>query len=197
MEIIQLCPPEILASLARVRAAIAAASPSASTDVSHGTEAAEMIGALTENAELANALLLRPLIGHDGLTPERLASIAPGPAEIALDLQRLGELGLPRDWVPASGLDARQAETVRKMLLAVVRDPRLVLARLAEQLVRLRHARELPAAERERLALEARVVFAPLANRLGVWQLKWELEDLAFRYLEPEAYPRIATALNE
>ena len=83
------------------------------------------------------------------------------------------------------------------MLLAVVSDPRLVLARLAEQLVVLRHARELPAAERERLALEARAVFAPLANRLGVWQLKWELEDLAFRYLEPEEYRRIAAALNE
>ena len=88
------------------------------------------------------------------------------------------------------------------MLLAVVSDPRLILARLAEQLVALRHARDLPGdaagrAERERLAIEARAVFAPLASRLGVWQLKWELEDLAFRYLEPEEYRRIAAALNE
>jgi GTP pyrophosphokinase len=143
-------------------------------------------------------LLIRPLIGREGLTPEKLSRIvAPGPTGIALDLARLGELGLPRDWSPAHGLDARQAETVRKMLLAVVRDPRLVLARLAEQLVRLRHARDLPAADRERLAIEARVVFAPLANRLGVWQLKWELEDLAFRHLEPDEYRRIAAALNE
>jgi GTP pyrophosphokinase len=83
------------------------------------------------------------------------------------------------------------------MLLAVVSDPRLVLARLAEQLVGLRHARSLPAADRERLAVEARAVFAPLANRLGVWQLKWELEDLAFRYLDADEYRRIAAALNE
>src|SRR5487761_437744 len=88
------------------------------------------------------------------------------------------------------------------MLLAVVSDPRLILARLAEHLVSLRHARELPAdafrpGERERLAVEARAVFAPLASRLGVWQLKWELEDLAFRHLEPEEYRRIASALNE
>src|SRR5437660_778958 len=83
------------------------------------------------------------------------------------------------------------------MLLAVVSDPRLVLARLAEELVVLRHARELPPAERERRALEARAIYAPLANRLGVWQLKWELEDLAFRYLEPEEYKRVAAALNE
>ncbi len=198
METVQLCPPEILAALARTRAAIAAAGPVADGISAQGSEAAEVIGALTENAELANALLIRPLIGREGLTPEQLSRIvAPGPTEIALDLARLGELGLPRDWSPAQGLDARQAETVRKMLLAVVRDPRLVLARLAEQLVRLRHARDLPAAERERLAIEARVVFAPLANRLGVWQLKWELEDLAFRHLEPDEYRRIAAALNE
>jgi GTP pyrophosphokinase len=104
---------------------------------------------------------------------------------------------LPRDWSPARGLDARQAETLRKMLLAVVSDPRLVLARLAEHLVSLRHAREISPEERERRAVEARAIFAPLANRLGVWQLKWELEDLAFRYLEPEEYRRIAAALNE
>src|SRR5256884_1548456 len=83
------------------------------------------------------------------------------------------------------------------MLLAVVSDPRLVLARLAEELVALRHARELPGPERERRALEARAIYAPLANRLGVWQLKWELEDLAFRYLEPQEYRRVAAALNE
>jgi GTP pyrophosphokinase len=147
VETVQLCPPEILASLARTRAAIVAVSPAAEESSAYGNEAAEVIGALTENAELANALLIRPLIGRDGLSAEQLARIvAPGPTEIALDLLRLGELGLPRDWSPSHGLDARQAETVRKMLLAVVRDPRLVLARLAEQLVRLRHARELSAA---------------------------------------------------
>src|SRR5262249_51411356 len=102
-----------------------------------------------------------------------------------------------REWSPAQGLSTRQAETLRKMLLAVVSDPRLVLARLAEQLVGLRHARELAPEERERLAVEARAVFAPLANRLGVWQGKWELEDLALRYLDAEAYRHIAAALNE
>ena len=121
----------------------------------------------------------------------------PEAVETATALLRLGELGLARNWSPSQGLNARQAEMLRKMLLAVVSDPRLVLARLAEQLVRLRHARDLQDEERERLAVEARAVFAPLANRLGVWQLKWELEDLAFRYLEPDEYRRVAAALNE
>ena len=83
------------------------------------------------------------------------------------------------------------------MLLSVVSDPRLVLARLARQLVELNAARDGHAATRERLALETREVFAPLANRLGLWQLKWELEDLAFRFLQPDDYRRIATALAE
>jgi GTP pyrophosphokinase len=156
------------------------------------------MGALTDDAVLAAAVLAKPAVGLPGITPEKLARLVGAPAaEIALDLVRLGELGLPRDWVPTRGLDPRQAETLRKMLLAVVSDPRLVLARLAEQLVGLRHARSLPAEERERLAVEARAVFAPLANRLGVWQLKWELEDLAFRYLDADEYRHIAAALNE
>ena len=198
MEISQVVPPEILASIAQVRAAAEAASPAAHSALAHSVEAAEVIGTLTENAELANALVLRPLIGLNGFSPEKLAKLAtPGAAKIAADLERIGDVGLPRDWSPAQGLDARQAETVRKMLLAVVSDPRLVLAQLAQQLVRLRHAKELSAEMRERLAVEARAVLAPLANRLGVWQLKWELEDLAFRYLEPDEYKRIAAALNE
>ncbi|HVW69802.1 MAG TPA: bifunctional (p)ppGpp synthetase/guanosine-3',5'-bis(diphosphate) 3'-pyrophosphohydrolase, partial [Steroidobacteraceae bacterium] len=142
------------------------------------------------------AVLLRPIMGR--VEPERLAPVVGrGATDTALALQRLGEFGLPRDWSPARGLDARQAETLRKMLLAVVSDPRLVLARLAEHLVSLRHAKTGTPEERERCAVEARAIFAPLANRLGVWQLKWELEDLAFRYLEPDEYRRIAAELNE
>jgi GTP pyrophosphokinase len=198
VETSQLCPPAIREAIAKARSAIEQVSPQAHTDLATGAEAAEVMGALTEDIELATAMLIRPVLGREGLETEVLASLVGRPAtDIALALQRLGELGLPRDWSPARGLDGRQAETLRKMLLAVVSDPRLVLARVAEQLVGLRHAREASPEERERHAVEARAIFAPLANRLGVWQLKWELEDLAFRYLEPEEYRRIAAELNE
>jgi GTP pyrophosphokinase len=83
------------------------------------------------------------------------------------------------------------------MLLAVVSDVRLVLVRIAEQLLRLREARREPRPVQLALALETREIYAPLANRLGVWQLKWELEDLAFRYVDPDKYSEIAKALNE
>ena len=198
METIQLSSPAIHDAIARTRAAIERMSPPARADLAVGAEAAEVMGAFTEDIDLATAVLIRPVTGREGLEPEALTGLVGRPAtDTALALSRLGELGLPRDWSPARGLDARQAETLRKMLLAVVSDPRLVLARLAEQLVGLRHAREASAEERERRAVEARAIFAPLANRLGVWQLKWELEDLAFRYLEPDEYRHIAAALNE
>jgi len=197
METNQVCPPAVRDAIIGARAALERASVRSPADLGFATEAAEIMGGLTESTELASALLVRPVISR-GLTPEQTAGIVgQGATDIAVALQRLGTLGLPSDWSPARGLDARQAETLRKMLLAVVSDPRLVLARLAEELVGLRHARELGAGERERRAVEARVIYAPLANRLGVWQLKWELEDLAFRYLEPEEYRRIAAALNE
>jgi GTP pyrophosphokinase len=198
METIQLCPPPIRDSLAIARTAIEDAAQIPGNRLDFGAEAAEVMGALTEDPVLATAVLAKPVVGLPGITPEKLARIVgESAADIALSLVRMGELGLPRNWSPALGLNSRQAETLRKMLLAVVSDPRLVLARLAEQLVGLRHARELPPEERERLALEARAVFAPLANRLGVWQIKWELEDLAFRYLDSEEYRHIAAALNE
>ena len=82
------------------------------------------------------------------------------------------------------------------MLLAVIGDVRLVVVRLAGQLQKMRAAKSLEPLLQRKLATETREVYAPLANRLGVWQLKWELEDLAFRYLQPADYKRIAAALK-
>ena len=90
-----------------------------------------------------------------------------------------------------------QTETVRKMLLAFSRDLRVVMLRLASRLQTLRwHAARKTDAPPS-VAREALNVFAPLANRLGIWQLKWEMEDLAFRFLEPETYKVVAKLLDE
>jgi GTP pyrophosphokinase len=92
---------------------------------------------------------------------------------------------------------AEQTERVRKMLLAFSRDLRVVLLRLASRLQTLRFfaANKLPCAPA--LAAESMQVFAPLANRLGIWQIKWELEDLSFRFVEPVQYQRVARMLDE
>lgn len=90
-----------------------------------------------------------------------------------------------------------QIDKLRKMLLAMVEDTRVVLIKLADHLFLLREAKHLPVIEQQAIALQTKDIYAPLANRLGVGKLKWEIEDLAFRYLEPQAYKTIATLLDE
>ena len=90
-----------------------------------------------------------------------------------------------------------QTETLRKMLLAMVEDIRVVLMRLASRTQTLRFYANKDGEARREVARESLDIYAPLANRLGVWQLKWELEDLSFRYLEPETYKRVAKMLDE
>jgi GTP pyrophosphokinase len=90
-----------------------------------------------------------------------------------------------------------QVEVLRKMLIAMVDDIRAVLVRLASRTQTLRYLVATRSGQATPYALEARHVYAPLANRLGVWQLKWELEDLSFRILDPQTYRRIAGLLDE
>lgn len=97
-----------------------------------------------------------------------------------------------------TGLSAPgQAENLRKLLLAVIRDARVLVIRLADRLQALRTVKREDVIRQRALARAARDIYAPLANRLGMWQLKWELEDLAFRYLEPENYHKVAAWLSE
>ncbi|MDH2919292.1 MAG: bifunctional (p)ppGpp synthetase/guanosine-3',5'-bis(diphosphate) 3'-pyrophosphohydrolase [Sideroxydans sp.] len=93
--------------------------------------------------------------------------------------------------------DAAQLENLRKMVLAMVEDIRVVLIKLALRTDTLRHLSGAAAVQQQRIAHETHSIFAPLANRLGVWQIKWELEDLAVRYLQPEAYQKVARLLAE
>ena len=89
------------------------------------------------------------------------------------------------------------AEGLRRLLLAIIKDLRVVFILLARQLARLRAAERLEPEQRRELAQLTADIHAPLANRLGIWQLKWELEDLVFRYLQPDTYKRIARLLDE
>ncbi len=163
-----------------------------------GDETAEIIAALDAEREIIAGALLQPLLARGLLTrAHAVATIGEAATALAEELERLGEFRAGAQWTPGRGLSAGQADALRRMLLAVVTDPRLVLVRLAEQLRRMRRARELDEAERLHLAWETREIYAPLANRLGIWQLKWELEDLSFRYLEPADYRRIAGWLKE
>ncbi len=88
-------------------------------------------------------------------------------------------------------------ETLRKTFLAMGEDVRVVLIKLADRLHNMRTLMHMPEAKRRRIAQQTFDIFAPLANRLGIWQMKWELEDLAFRYTDPDKYKEIAEQLAE
>jgi GTP pyrophosphokinase len=165
------------------------------------TEIARVVAHFDPDPVAVAGTLLQSLQGAGIVAAEAAERVAP-PAVLAFAraLGRLGRLDLAAPLKAAAGdaaLPAAQAEALRRMLLAVVSDPRLVLARVAEQLWLLRAARPADTAARRRLALQTREVYAPLANRLGLAILKWELEDYAFRYLEPDEYRRIAGSLAE
>ena len=172
-----------------------------SPDIEHkrraALEVAEIVRTLDADDDVVLASLLQPLL-EAGSIEREAASMRVGAeaARLARALGELGEFGLPPDWTPERGLEPAQAEALRKMLVAVIGDVRLVVVKLAEQLQRMRGAKTLDGTEKRKLALVTREVYAPLANRLGVWQVKWELEDLAFRYLQPAEYRHIAAALK-
>ncbi|HEY5641757.1 MAG TPA: bifunctional (p)ppGpp synthetase/guanosine-3',5'-bis(diphosphate) 3'-pyrophosphohydrolase [Woeseiaceae bacterium] len=166
--------------------------------VDEGRQVAAIAEPLGLPPQLMAAVRVYPLyrdgfIDKNGLENNKLAGLS----QFILGLGQLDQFVLPENWRPGEVLAVQQSEALRKMLLAVVSDVRLVLVRIAVQLFRLRNARNASREVQQALALESREIYAALANRLGVWQLKWELEDLAFRYLDPEDYARIAQTLQE
>lgn len=174
------------------------ASDAAKVAIAQGEAILKIVQPLELSQQLQATILIYPLLRDDlPDTPNLAGSDIEELETSATQLVQLGRFSLSDDWAPGEALATQQSETLRKMLLSVVSDPRLMLIRIAEQLERIRRAKSAPADEQQRLAIETREIYAPLANRLGVWQLKWELEDLAFRYLDTETYQFIAKSLNE
>jgi GTP pyrophosphokinase len=157
----------------------------------HGLGMAGNIAALRLDLDARVAALLYALPEYaPGAAATMAEEFSPVAARLVEGISRLDRLRLVAR-VPA------QAEVLRKMLLAMVEDIRVVLLRLASRTQTLRHLTRSPDALRIPFARETLDLYAPLANRLGVWRMKWELEDLSFRFLEPQLYKRIARMLDE
>jgi GTP pyrophosphokinase len=153
----------------------------------------QILASLNADADVMAAALLDALVDVD-------RHAADAGVEIPERLQALleGQRAASRVWaLHRDHGGGRNPEGMRRLLLALVRDLRVVPIVLARQLSRMRAAWRLPMEEQRALAQLTRDIHAPLANRLGIWQLKWELEDLAFRTLEPEVYLRIARLLDD
>ena len=167
----------------------------------HALGAMEIVAGLRLDDEALAAALLAPAARQDA---GRLRGIAercgPVVAELVDGVARMEQIHALSGRAPSQPAadQAAQLEALRKMLLAMVQDIRVVLVKLADHTQDLRHlaraADSVLARDTARLTQE---VFAPLANRLGVWQLKWEMEDLAFRVLEAGTYKAIARQLDE
>lgn len=166
--------------------------------VLHALAVARILAALKLDADTIAAALLHDVVED---TPVTLADIEQEfGATVARLVDGVTKMGIIQGFRPgAEGGRERQAqaESLRKMLLAMAEDVRVVLIKLADRLHNLRTLAALPEDRQRAMARETLEIFAPLANRLGIWQLKWELEDLAFRYLEPATYRHIAAQLAE
>ena len=166
--------------------------------LTHCLAVAEIVHHLHLDPEAVAAALLHDVVEDTDITLEAIGQeFGDGVASLVDGVTKMGHLGEMRE--PVSGkvvASSQQAESVRKLLLAMAEDVRVVLIKLSDRLHNMRTLRYLNELRQRRIARETLEIYAPLANRLGIWQVKWELEDLALRYLDPEAYHHIASLLD-
>ncbi|KUJ72030.1 bifunctional (p)ppGpp synthetase/guanosine-3',5'-bis(diphosphate) 3'-pyrophosphohydrolase [Thiomicrospira sp. WB1] len=142
-----------------------------------------LMATLLSDPALETHLPEKTLLDHYGKTVTALV----------MGIRRLNQF---KDLQTVAMTNEEQTERLRQMLLAMISDIRIMIVKLGYRVVRLRHLKDAPPDARHRIAQETQLVFAPLANRLGIAQLKWELEDLSFRYLMPDTYKDIAKRLD-
>ncbi|PIJ49063.1 GTP diphosphokinase [Erwinia sp. OLTSP20] len=162
-----------------------------------GVEMVEILSMLSMDNDTLRAALLFPLANADVVSEpaleERFGKEIVSLVHGVRDMDAIRQLKA----IHTDAVGSEQVDNVRRMLLAMVEDFRCVVIKLAERIAHLREVKDAPEDERVLAAKECTNIYAPLANRLGIGQLKWELEDYCFRYLHPDEYKRIARLLHE
>ncbi|MBY0410298.1 MAG: HD domain-containing protein, partial [Burkholderiaceae bacterium] len=195
--------PEQVNALARARTFAEPLMAGETLDSGENTLAhADAVAAILKNIGSSEAMQAASYLVYACIhlnKPEEVITKAFGANFAALAVETTKLMRVQQQARAAAQLDnpAVQTENVRKMLLAFSRDLRVVMLRLASRLQTLRFHAASKRPVSPSLARESLEVFAPLANRLGIWQMKWELEDLSFRFLEPETYRDVARLLDE
>ncbi|MFD1801989.1 GTP diphosphokinase [Mixta tenebrionis] len=188
---------ERLADTWRYCEAATQAHPEQSLLLWRGIEMVEILSMLSMDNDTLRAALVFPLADANVVSEETLEETF-GKAIVSLvhgvrDMDAIRQLKA----IHNDSMASEQVDNVRRMLLAMVEDFRCVVIKLAERIAHLREMKDAPEDERVLAAKECTNIYAPLANRLGIGQLKWELEDFCFRYLHPDEYKRIARLLHE
>ena len=171
--------------------------PSGELYIEHNRSVAKIMCQLDIEANsIAAALLYNVGYAHTSKSIEDLAKAFPASiVSLVVGIQNLYDFAAEDSY--QKHREGRALESIRRAILSIIEgDIHIILVRMAICLQELRQAKELDDAYRIEIATEAKNIYAPLANRLGVWQLKWEMEDLAFRYLERKLYNDIANALK-
>jgi len=167
------------------------------TQVRHVLSTADILAHLGMDHETVISALLNGCLGEGDLTVAQIADrFGPGIARMVEDLARIGQIANVEAIIAAKDLHEHE-ENLRRLLLGIAEDVRVVLVVLAERVHLMRAIKDLEPERRAKISRDTQRVYAPLANRLGMWQVKWELEDLALRYLEPDEYQAIARGLAE
>ena len=157
----------------------------------HPLAVAEILAGLEQDSLTIAAALLHDVLEDADVTSEQLTKLfGKEVAHLVDGVTKLSQLTF-------ISREARQAENFRKMFLAMGEDFRIIIIKLADRLHNMRTLKYLPGPKQKETALETREIFAPLAHRLGMWKLKWELEDLAFTYLETDKYEEISSRVSE
>ncbi|HHZ87580.1 MAG TPA: bifunctional (p)ppGpp synthetase/guanosine-3',5'-bis(diphosphate) 3'-pyrophosphohydrolase, partial [Chromatiaceae bacterium] len=166
--------------------------------VGHVMTVADILVDLHMDYETVSAALLHDVVEDTSVELTEIErDFGLSTARLVDGVTKMSSLPQYRSAAGEGSVDAQHAESLRKMLLAMAEDVRVVLIKLADRLHNMRTLNFLPEYKQVRIAQETKDIYAPLANRLGIWQIKWELEDLSFRYLEPTTYKQIAQLLAE
>ena len=159
--------------------------------ICHPVAVSGLLRELGGSPAMIAAGFLHDIVEDTDVTPEELEKL------FGVEVRQLVEGVTKLSKFNFSSKTERQAENFRRMFLAMAKDIRVIVVKLADRLHNMRTLEHLADEKRRRIALETREIFAPLANRLGIGRFKWELEDLAFKYLEPEAYRRVQELVAE
>ena len=161
----------------------------------HPVSVARLVAGLNMDVHTVQAALLHDVIEDCGVSARELGQ------RFGAEVVSLVEGATKIEHLPSAGValgarkSAEDAETLRKMLVAMAEDVRVVIVKIADRLHNMQTIQYLDPERQREIARETMDIYAPLASRLGIWQMKWQLEDLAFRVLEPEHYRRVASTL--